>query len=355
MSPDPQARTQAKFPTSAPPHVVGSNRVSRVMRLVIYALAPTIAVHVAFFGPGVLVQIVLGVATALLAEAIALKLRRQPIEPFLKDGSAVITALLLALCLPPLAPWWLIVSGVAFAILLAKHAYGGLGANPFNPAMVGYAVLLVSFPAQLLQWLPANAPGVESDDLTLIQTLTTILTGSLPPQFTWDAITSPTPLEGLRTNLTMGMTMAEAQVNAATGAFGGKGWQWINLATLAGGVWLLGMRIIRWHIPVAMLGAIAVCSSVMYALDPGAYAGPVFHLTSGASMLGAFFIATDPVSAATSDRGKLIYAAGIGVVTWVIRTWGGYPDGVAFAVLLMNMLAPLIDRYTIPRIYGHPE
>ena len=189
------------------------------------------------------------------------------------------TAALLALCLPPLAPWWLIVSGTAFAILLAKHLYGGLGANPFNPAMVGYAVLLVSFPAQLLQWLPPDAAGLERADLTLLQTLTTIFTGTPPAQFTWDAITSPTPLDALRTNLTMGMTMSEARASPIFGGLGGQGWQWINFAALAGGVWLLVMRIIRWHIPVAMLGAIALCASIMYLVDPGAHAGPIFHLT----------------------------------------------------------------------------
>jgi electron transport complex protein RnfD len=203
--------------------------------------------------------------------------------------------------------------------------------------------------------LPPDAPGLQSVELTLTQSLLTILTGAPPAELTWDAITSPTPLDALRTNLTMGMTMAEANASPIFGGLGGKGWEWTNLATLAGGVWLLAMRIIRWHIPVAMLGSLAVCASVMYLLDPGAYAGPVFHLTSGASMLGAFFIATDPISAATSNRGKLVYAAGIGVLTYVIRTWGGYPDGVAFAVLLMNMCVPLIDRYTIPRIYGHGE
>jgi electron transport complex protein RnfD len=147
--------------------------------------------------------------------------------------------------------------------------------------------------------------------------------------------------------------MAEAQAAPIFGTLGGRGWEWINFATLAGGIALLALRIIRWHIPAAMLGSIAVCASVMYAVDPGAYAGPIFHLTSGASLLGAFFIATDPISAATSDRGRLVYGAGIGALTYVIRTWGGYPDGVAFAVLLMNLSVPLIDRYTIPRIYGH--
>ncbi len=341
------------FPTGPAPHVVVPDSVGRVMRIVLYALAPTIVLHVAFFGMGLLVQIALGSITALIAEAVALRLRRKPLEPFLKDGSAILTATLLALCLPPLAPWWLVVSGTAFAILLAKHLYGGLGANPFNPAMVGYAVLLVSFPVQLLQWLPPAGMDIEHARLTVGETFSTILTGSLPARLTWDAVTSPTPLDALRTNLKMGMTMAEAQAAPIFGTLGGRGWEWINLATLAGGLALLALRIIRWHIPVAMLGAIVACASLMYIIDPGAYAGPIFHLTSGASLLGAFFIATDPISAATSDRGRLVYGAGIGVLTYVIRTWGGYPDGVAFAVLLMNLSVPLIDRYTIPRIYGH--
>jgi electron transport complex protein RnfD len=341
------------FTTAAAPHVVAPASVGRVMRIVLYALVPTVALHVLFFGPGLLVQIALGTLTALAAEALALRLRGRPLAPFLTDGSALITAVLLALCLPPLSPWWLIVSGTAFAILLAKHLYGGLGTNPFNPAMVGYAVLLVSFPVQLLHWLPPAVQGMQRVDLSLGETLYTIFAGTLPDRLTWDAITSPTPLEALRTNLKMGMTMAEAHSSAQFGQFGGRGWQWINLATLAGGIALLATRVIRWHIPVAMLSALFVCASVMYAFDPGAYAGPLFHLTSGASLLGAFFIATDPVSAATSERGKLIYGGGIGVVTYVIRTWGGYPDGVAFAVLLLNFAVPLIDRYTIPRIYGH--
>ncbi|HEX7113558.1 MAG TPA: electron transport complex subunit RsxD [Steroidobacter sp.] len=342
------------FATSAAPHVVAPrNSVARLMRQVLYALAPTVAVHVYLFGPGLLVQIALATITALAAEALALWLRGRPIKLFLFDGSALITAVLLALCLPPLAPWWLIVSGTAFAILLAKHLFGGLGANPFNPAMVGYAVLLVSFPVQLLRWLPPDVEGFDHTSLSLAQTLATILTGELPAELTWDAITSPTPLEAVRTGLAMGLTMGEAHAGAMFSHFGGRGWEWINLATLAGGLWLLAVRVIKWHIPVAMLTAILVCASVMSALDPGKYAGPLFHLTSGASLLGAFFIATDPISAATSDRGRLVYGAGIGVATYVIRTWGGYPDGVAFAVLLMNLAVPLIDRYTIPRIYGH--
>jgi Na+-translocating ferredoxin:NAD+ oxidoreductase subunit D len=341
------------FSTSAPPHVVAPDRVARVMRLVIYALVPTCVMQVVFFGPGLIVQLTLAIATALAAEAVALRLRGKPISEFILDGSAIITAVLLALCLPPLAPWWLVVSGTGFAILLAKHAFGGLGANPFNPAMVGYAVLLVSFPARLLQWIPPEVDGTQGTHLTALQTLSTIITGHLPEQFRWDAITSPTPLDALRTHLKMGLTMQEARTDALFGGFGGRGWTWIHVATLAGGIWLLALKIIRWHIPVAMLAALGVCASLMYVVDPGIYPGPFFHVTSGASMLGAFFIATDPISAATSDRGRIVYGAGIGVLTYVIRTWGAYPDGVAFAVLLMNAAVPLIDRYTIPRVYGH--
>jgi electron transport complex protein RnfD len=335
------------------PHDVAPNSVGRVMRLVLYALAPAIVMHVMFFGAGLVVQMILGTGTALLAEAIVLRVRRKPMKQFLSDGSAIITAVLLAMCLPPLAPWWLVVSGVAFAILLAKHLFGGLGANPFNPAMVGYAVLLVSIPAQLTQWLPPQITGLQTADLGLTDTLRAIFTGALPQRLTWDAITSPTPLDALRTNLSLGQTMQEAASSSIFGIFGGRGWDWVNLATLAGGIWLFVAHIIRWHIPVAVLAGLAIPAVVMYSIDPGSYAGPLFHLTGGASMLGAFFIATDPISAATSERGRLFYGFGIGLITYVIRTWGGYPDGIAFAVLMMNAAVPLIDRYTVPRIYGH--
>ena len=341
------------FATSPAPHVIAPNSVRRMMVLVLATLAPAVVIHIVFFGIGLLVQLSMGVIVSLVAEAIALKLRGKPLHPFLTDGSAIITGVLIAMCLPPLAPWWLVVSGTAFAILLAKHLYGGLGSNPFNPAMVGYAVLLVSFPAQLTQWLPPQLADLHVVQPGIGDSLYTIFVGHLPPHLSWDAITSPTPLASMRNSLSMGMTMEEALANPLFGKLGGRGWDWINLAVLVGGVWLLVLRIIRWHIPVAMLLALAVPAAVMNAVDPGAYPGAMFHLTAGASMLGAFYIATDPISAATSNRGKLIYGAGIGLITYVIRTWGGYPDGVAFAVLLMNAAVPLIDRYTVPRIYGH--
>ena len=335
-----------------PPHTVAPNSVSRVMRLVLIALVPAIVMHAVFFGAGVFVQLALAIGTALLAEYVALRLRRQDVRTHLTDGSALITAVLLALCLPSLAPWWLVVSGTAFGVLIAKHLYGGLGSNPFNPAMVGYAVLLVSFPVQLTRWLAPDIGGLATADIGLADSLHTIFVGALPAHLTWDAVTSPTPLDAVRTGLKAGLTLQEAQATPIFGMLGGRGWEWINLAVLIGGLWLLALRIIRWHIPAAVLAGLAVPAAIMHAVDPGSYAGPLFHLTSGASMLGAFFIATDPISAATSDRGRLVYGLGIGLIAYTIRTWGGYPDGIAFAVLLMNLAVPLIDRYTVPRIYG---
>jgi electron transport complex protein RnfD len=340
------------LPIPQPPHIVAPNSVNRVMRLVLFALIPAVILDMLFFGVGIVIQLTLGIATALFAEAVALRLRRQPVTKFLSDGSALITAVLLALCLPPLAPWWLIVSGTAFAIIIAKHLYGGLGSNPFNPAMVGYAVLLVSFPAQLTRWLAPDVSQIAAVDMSVADSLYTVFVGTLPSDLTWDAVTSPTPLDAVRTSLKMGLTMQEAQTGPTFGMLGGRGWEWINLAVFLGGVWLLTMKIIRWHIPVALLAGLAIPATIMHAVDPGSYAGASFHLSAGASMLGAFFIATDPVSAATSDRGRLVYGFGIGLITYTIRTWGGYPDGIAFAVLLMNLAVPLIDRYTVPRIYG---
>ena len=340
-----------KFATADAPHSVARVSVQRVMLLVLAALTPAVVTDVVWFGWGLPINIVLASVSALLAEALALKLRRKPIRLFLFDGSAVLTAALLAFALPPLAPWWLTVSGAAFAILVAKHLYGGLGYNLFNPAMVGYAALLVSFPAYMTRWLLPS--GIAPVDLSFGQTLHVILTQHLPASMTWDALSGATPLAAVRSGLLLRNTMEEIHAQPIFGTMIGVGWEWVSLAALIGGIGLLALRIVRWHIPVAMLGTLFALALTFHAYDPGTYDGPLFHLFTGAAMLGAFFIATDPVSAATSDTGRLVYGAGIGTLTFVIRAWGGYPDGVAFAVLVMNAAVPLIDRYTIPRIYGH--
>ena len=341
-----------QFELKPPPHALPTTSVPRVMRHVIYALAPAALAHVWVFGWGLCINALIATAAALGAEALMLRLRNRPVKPTLKDGTATVTAVLLAFAIPPLAPWWIPVIGAVTAIVLAKHLYGGLGSNLFNPAMVGYAILLISFPVEMTYWLPPRGaePGLQS--IGAWDSLRFALTGSLPQALDIDAVTQATPLDLVREGLTNMQTLAEVQVGPLFGGMGGQGWAWVNSLIAIGGLYLLLRGIIRWHIPVSMLAAIAVLAAVFHTLDASLYASASFHLFSGASLLGAFFIATDPVSAATTNRGRLIYGAGIGILTYAIRTWGGYPDGVAFAVLLMNATVPLLDRYTRPRIYG---
>ena len=342
-----------RFEPASAPHVVAGFTVPRVMFLVLLALAPVAVVHVVVFGPGLLLQLAVATPVALGCEAAALRLRRRPTRPALADGSVLVTAALLALSLPPLLPWWLTALGTAVAVLLGKHVYGGLGYNPFNPAMVGYAVLLISFPVAMTRW---PLTGVDLDWPTLARlTIHSFYSGAPPTDLAWDSWTGATALDALRTGLRQRLTMQEILSGGAFGTLGAAGFVWLNGAALAGGLFLLRRGIVRWQIPVAVLGGLALPAALAHALDPGGHPGALFHLLSGATMLCAFFIATDPVSAATSDRGRLVYGAGIGLIIWIIRRWGSYPDGVAFAVLLMNLAVPLIDRYTVPRIYGQPR
>ncbi|MBA1147052.1 electron transport complex subunit RsxD [Ectothiorhodospiraceae bacterium WFHF3C12] len=339
-----------RFNVFTPPHLRPPASVSAMMREVLLALVPGIAAAAGFFGIGVLVNILVATVVAVGAEVVMLRLRARPVSVFINDYSAVVTGVLLGIALPPLAPWWLPALGSAFAIVFGKHLYGGLGYNPFNPAMVGYVVLLISFPREMTLWLPPA--GVGDGPVGAGEALTRIFTGSLPPGTELDAVSMATPLDTIKTQLGMARTLGEIQAGPLFGAIAGRGWQWINMLFLLGGAWLIYRRVIDWRIPAGVLGALAAMALVFWAADPDLRPGPVFHLFSGAAMLGAFFIATDPVSAATTPRGRLVYAAGIGVLVYVIRTWGGYPDGVAFAVLLMNMAAPLIDTYTKPRVFG---
>lgn len=339
-----------KFETGPAPHLPASNSVAAVMQQVLYALLPGIAAHLWYFGPGILLQILLAVAFALLFEAAMLKIRKQPLHTHLSDYSAVVTAVLFALCLPPLVPWWIALLGMFFAIVIAKHLYGGLGHNLFNPAMIGYVVVLICFPQAMTQWLPATSP--DRWTVGLWDSVVTIISGQLPLPLAWDALSQATPLDTLRSGINAGLTMEEIHNSAIFGDFGGRGWEWIANWYALGGLWLLWRRVISWQIPVTMIGSVVLLGLLAYLLDSGSNPSPLQHVFSGALILGAFFIATDPVSGCTSNRGRLLFGAGVGILTLVIRRWGAYPDGVAFAVLLMNMAAPLIDRYTVPRYYG---
>lgn len=335
------------------PHATDSLSTQRVMQWVLLATVPGIVAMSWFFGWGTLINIVWAAIIALAAEALALKLRKRPLAFYLSDCSALVTAVLLAIAMPPYSPWWLILVGVGFAILIAKHLYGGLGYNPFNPAMVGYVVLLISFPIEMTIWATprdvtdAPMPG-------FIDALAVLFAGrDNVAAFAVDGVTMATPLDILKQNdaqLIDDLWAAQPQF----GRWGGQGWEWVNIGFLLGGLLLLKLRIFTWHAPISMLISLSVMAALFYDSGSSASGGsPLFHLLSGATMLGAFFIVTDPVTSAASNLGRVIYGAMIGVLVYIIRVWGNYPDAVAFAVLLMNFAAPLLDYYTQPRTYGH--
>ena len=347
------------FRIASSPYTHNQRQTSRIMMLVLIAALPGIATQLWFFGWGTLFQIILAAVSALAAEAAVLQLRKQPIAAILKDNSALLTGLLLTVSIPPLAPWWMVVLGTVFAVIIAKQLYGGLGQNPFNPAMIGYVVLLISFPVQMTSWLPphdiaATAPGL-LDALQVIFTGHTASGGDMNTlRMGIDGISQATPLDTFKTSLHAGHAVEQImQYPIYSGMLAGAGWQWVNIAWLIGGVWLLWQKAIRWHIPVSFLVTLAVCSTLGWAFAGDSLASPQLHLLSGATMLGAFFILTDPVTASTTNRGRLIFGALAGLLVWLIRSFGGYPDGVAFAVLLANITVPLIDYYTRPRVYGH--
>ena len=336
-----------RFQTVTSPHVLLDTGVGQVMRRVLYAMLPGVAALVWFFGWGVLVNLVIATTVALAAETAMLAARGKPVLLHLDDFSAVVTAWLLAVALPPLAPWWLTTIGALSAIVVAKHLYGGLGYNPFNPAMIGYVVLLISFPREMSTWLIPHGVG-QAHAMTLVETWRAIFVG-VPGV---DGLTGATPLDVLRTQMGLGLSVAEIRNSPVFGLVSGHGWEWAALGFLLGGLWLVYIRAADWRIPAGMLGGLAIISTVFYLINPQQYAPPWFHLWSGAAIFGAFFIATDPVTASATPRGRLIYGAGIGVLVYIIRAFGGYPDGVAFSVLLMNIAAPTIDLYTQPQVFG---
>lgn len=333
----------------SPYALLAHNSVTAVMLKVMAALIPGIIAHAWFFGPGIWVSLLLCTAFAVGLEALLLLMRGLPMKPFLSDGSGLVTAWLLALSLPTLAPWWLYAVGVIFAVLVAKHLYGGLGQNLFNPAMVGYAALIVSFPVYMTQW-PAPA-GLADHGLTLLEAFDLVFAGqgAISP----DAYTSATVLDTWKTQVKLDKPAEDILAMPMFGWGGGQGQEFVALMYLLGGLLLLGNRLITWHIPVAFLAGLAATAGALHLVDPGFHADPMFHLLSGGAMLGAFFIATDPVTAASTPLGKLIYAGLAGFLTAIIRAFGGYPDGVAFAVLIANVCVPFIDAYTQPRVFGH--
>lgn len=332
------------------PHHHQGHSTAQLMQQVMLACVPGLTALCYWFGWGTLINLVWLCTLALLLEAAVLVLRKRPVLFYLKDCTALVTAVLLALALPPTAPWWLGFVGIAAAIVMAKQLYGGMGYNPFNPAMVGYVVLLIAFPVQMTRWvLPTGVGEALPGFLDSLQ----MFLGSAPAAG-FDAFTGATALDSFR-QFHGGQLVSEFYASTPVmGEWSGRGWEWVNTGFLLGGLYLMYKKIISWHIPLSILATITLLAALFWDGGSSASLGsPLMHLFGGATMLGAFFIATDPVSAATTSRGKLIYGVLIGVVIFVIRSWGNYPDGVAFGVLLGNFAAPFIDAFTRPRTYGH--
>lgn len=326
------------------PYIHSQTSVDEVMQQVIFALVPGIITSIWILGWGVLVHCLIAVSFALAFEAIMLKLRKRSIQVFLFDRSAIITGLLFALTITPFAPWWVTLAGICFAIVIAKHLYGGLGYNIFNPAMAGYVFVLICFPVELNYWPMIN------DNHGLAESLRMIING-LPAE-RLDSLSGATPLAFTKSQLSGMAMLSEFSDSPLFGTLGGKGWEWIGLAFMTGGIWLIVKGIIKWQIPLVMIFTLLLFSLVFHGYDPERHASSMFNLFTGGTLLAAFFIATDPVTASATPRGTIIYAAGIGMLTYIIRTWGSYPDGIAFAVLIMNAAVPYIDDITRPDVFG---
>ncbi|MGF6398895.1 electron transport complex protein RnfD [Pseudomonas frederiksbergensis] len=323
-----------------PPLESVDERLQQAMKLVLLATVPGMLMLFWLYGWGVLINLILAAATALAVEAAVLQLRKQPVKPTLSNGSALVSATLLALALPPYCPWWLTVSAAAFGLFFGKHLYGGVGKNPFNPAMLGFALVLVMFSQPMTHWPASHGMDLFGG----LQQVFGFSFGQAP-----DAWAQATALDSLRINKSLTMDELFAG-NPAYGRFGGRGVEWVNLAFLVGGAFLLQRRVFSWHAPVGMLASLFVISLLCWnGTGSDSHGSPLFHLLTGASMLGAFFIVTEPISGAKSPMARLLFGVGVGLLTYLIRTWGGYPDGVAFAVLLMNLCVPALERFAASR------
>jgi len=335
----------------ASPHAHGGGSVGLTMRRVMFALTPATLFGLWLYGWPAINLFLITIASCLLFELLSQRLMGQ--RPTLGDGSALLTGWLLALTMPPWAPWWTGVVGGFIAIVVGKQVFGGLGQNLFNPAMVARVALLVSFPVVMTQWV-APQPLTAAASPSFVEGMRITLTSPAVP----DAIASASLLGHAKTEMSRGIDLVHAfaaptapatsSVGMRTGSLG----EGAALLLLAGGLYLLFAGVIGWQTPLAVLAGIALPAAIAHSVDPAHYLGVADHLLSGAAILGAFYIATDYVTSPNTAIGQLLFGLGVGLFTWIIRTWGGYPEGMAFAVLLMNALTPVIDRYVKPRILG---
>jgi electron transport complex protein RnfD len=341
-------------PLISAPFTRDDSPVRSIMLFVVRALLPATVFGWLIFGWPALYLFVVTVSSALVFEAMSLSLADRPVGITLSDGSALLSGWLVAMTLPPWAPWWIGVLGAFIAIVVGKQVFGGLGQNLFNPAMLARVALLVSFPLEMTTWIK---PGFILSDAMPgpIASFAITFGGHIPA----DGYTGATLIGHIKTEFSQGRLLGESLASGDYGFFGSfLGWtsgsagETSGVLLLLGGLYLIRKKVITWHIPLSMLATVAILAGLSMFWDGARHVGPLFHLSSGALMLAAFFIATDYVTSPNSPLGQLIFGAGCGLIVFVIRAWGAYPEGVGFAVLLMNSVTPVIDHYVRPRIYG---
>jgi electron transport complex protein RnfD len=320
---------------SPSPHFHGKETTEKLMFGVVLALMPALFTSVYYFGTGAIIVTAVSVISCIGFEYLIQKfLLKKPVS--ITDGSALVTGILLAFNLPSNIPVFLVILGSLVAIAIAKMTFGGLGNNPFNPALVGRVFLLISFPVQMTSWpLPK---GFDSG-------------------YT-DAVTGATPLALIKEGLKNGESFVDlmekipSTLRMFLGKMGGSMGEVAAIALLAGFAYLLFKKIITWHIPVSIIGTVAVFTTILWLINPGSYADPAFHILTGGVLLGAIFMATDYVTSPMNPVAMLIYGCGIGIITVIIRVWGAYPEGVSFAILIMNAFVPLMNLYIKPKRFG---
>lgn len=320
---------------SPSPHQQSPASTRKLMYGVVIALLPALAASVYYFGLGAIIVTLTSVLACVMVEYLIQKFVLKT-KPSVSDGSAVVTGLLLAFNVPSNLPVYIVIIGAIVSIGIAKMTFGGLGNNPFNPALVGRVFLLISFPVRMTSWpVPSG-----------------FRTGYA------DAVTGATPLgilsEGIKNGEAVSSLMDKipSHMQMFYGRMGGSMGEVAAAALILGGIFLLWRKIITWHIPVSVLVTVVIFTGILWLINPDKYADPVFHLLTGGLMLGAIFMATDYVTSPMTHKGMIIYGAGIGIITVLIRNWGAYPEGVSFAILIMNAFVPLLNMYVKPRRFG---
>lgn len=323
----------SKILTISPsPHVHSGDSTQKIMYRVVYAMIPALLWSVFVFGLDALRVTLIAVVACLAFEYLIQKFLLK-IKPTITDGSALVTGILMAFNVPANLPWWIIIIGSLAAIGIGKMSFGGLGTNIFNPALVGRVFMLISFPVQMTSW-PVNArSGI-------------------------DAVTAATPLSVLKEGLSNGTPISEISKNLPStvdmlfGNIGGSLGEISALLLIIGGIYMLATKVITWHIPVSVIGSVALIALIFWLVNPELYINPVYHILTGGLMLGAIFMATDMVSSPMTPKGQIIYGVGIGIITISIRMFGAYPEGISFAILIMNAVTPLINVYVKPKRFG---